>query len=425
MELNDIYVGGFKSQLNIAMEGRGSMDKKGKLYCIIFYLPGVAQHSGNSQDLRETIVKQFSNLKTTRYLCALEKFEQKNHGNIMTLSQAAAAAQVLFKVTLFVELETPINMSALKIEIENRFDSIAKSAASAVSAESAVAVIKSNKCKQEGESDDMIDQEKSSMFYCSKILLNRVKSKKTLLIQLSANDYNCLYSNNIPEDHLSRNYKINKLYEQRDKIIMNQDANFERNRKIFKISKNILTDEKATELRVRSSKEKLREFDVNSCAMNWTKEAAMLWNKRVNYNRPKAREIPQLYLWGPSGVGKSTFVEKLIDFEKMLPFVFFPDKGNFFMQGFDPLIHKVILFEDFNLNDYTIGDIKRLTGAEMHKYSIKGKTGIDLQFFGPIIFASNFMNITNDGLLKNLKIVHAVEPFWEQKSTLTHPIVNH
>lgn len=62
--------------------------------------------------------------------------------------------------------------------------------------------------------------------------------------------------------------------------------------------------------------------------MNWSMDVCVWWNKYCNDFILKR---PCLYLDGPSNVGKTMFIEKLIGKDNM-PFVYYPDVGNFFMQ---------------------------------------------------------------------------------------------
>lgn len=111
-------------------------------------------------------------------------------------------------------------------------------------------------------------------------------------------------------------------------------------------------------------------------------------------------------------MGKSSFVSEMLVGNGCAAqsFVYYADKGNFFMESFDPRMHKVILFGDFDLNNFPAISLEKLVGAKMYEYPAKGRKGRKLQFLGPVIFVSNLINITDKALLARLKIAHAREP---------------
>lgn len=67
----------------------------------------------------------------------------------------------------------------------------------------------------------------------------------------------------------------------------------------------------------------------------------------------------QLYIFDPTNTGKSSLVEQLVG-RQNLKFCFYTGIGKFFMQGFDPFLNKIIIFEEFNINFYKASFLKRL-----------------------------------------------------------------
>lgn len=122
-------------------------------------------------------------------------------------------------------------------------------------------------------------------------------------------------------------------------------------------------------------------------------------------------------MWGPTNVGKSSFVESLID-KQNLKYVFMPGVGKFCIQGFNPEVHKVILFEEFDIKFHHISLLKRLMEGRNYAYPVKCEMDRVLSFYGPIIFVSNY-NIeeccTDEAFLRRLVIVYARRrhPFWK------------
>lgn len=123
----------------------------------------------------------------------------------------------------------------------------------------------------------------------------------------------------------------------------------------------------------------------------------------------------KLYLWGGTNVGKSSLVESLVGRSNM-KYVFYPGVGIFFMQGFDPFFHKIIIFEEFNVNFYKGSFLKRLLEGRQYSYPVKCGPDSVYYFKGPILFISND-NISeicmDNALLGRLKIIHAVQPLWQ------------
>ena len=61
--------------------------------------------------------------------------------------------------------------------------------------------------------------------------------------------------------------------------------------------------------------------------------------------QPETARTSIVRLW-ETCMGKSTFVKQTIG-KTYLTYVFYPEKGHFFMQEFSERRHKVILFEEF------------------------------------------------------------------------------
>lgn len=68
--------------------------------------------------------------------------------------------------------------------------------------------------------------------------------------------------------------------------------------------------------------------------------------------------------------GKSSFVESIIG-KQNLKYVFMPGVGKFFMQGYNPEVHKVILFEEFDIKFHHVRLLKRLMEGRNYAYPVK------------------------------------------------------
>ena len=382
--------------------GGGVRDRIGRLYCMELYVSIREETLPEGQGMRKLILDKFLDLDLDGYLCSMEQVVDGGDGGHLSTMAAADAAVPSIKISLFMELKVPVNMSTLRREVASRVSGICEH-------------FDADEGTNEGRGD-LNAARASREFNCLKVELSRIKSKKTLLKKISSRGEHLL--TNIPRDQLSFSYKVARFAEE------NKDGQFDplhplvrQNWSSYRCLESAVTSRKLNDSRRASSQVRLRLVDIDSCTVKWTREAASLWNERVGSESSKPREIPQLYLWGPTRMGKSTFVlEKLIGGDCAQSFVYYPDKGKYFMETFDPEIHKVILFEEFDVNDFPVNSLKRLAGAEMYKYSVKGKRGRDLQFFGPIIFVSNYLNITDKALLDRLRIFHSIETSYAVKS---------
>lgn len=144
---------------------------------------------------------------------------------------------------------------------------------------------------------------------------------------------------------------------------------------------------------------------------NWSLECAVWWN---TYYKKYTVKRPALYLYGKSNVGKSSFIESLIG-PRNLKYVFYPGVGKFFMQDFDEQYHKVIVFEEFDYQYCCVSMLKRLLEGKAYSYPVKCMSDRVIEFRGPIIFVSNYREITEEAVLNRLKIVHADVPYWHHE----------
>lgn len=99
---------------------------------------------------------------------------------------------------------------------------------------------------------------------------------------------------------------------------------------------------------------------------NWSLQVAVWWNRRIE--SVNLKEL-QLYLWGPSNSGKTTFIERLIGVN--LDYVYYPGIGKFFMQDFDVAYHRVIVFEEFDVKYQIQSMLKRLLEGRAYAYIVK------------------------------------------------------
>lgn len=148
----------------------------------------------------------------------------------------------------------------------------------------------------------------------------------------------------------------------------------------------------------------------------------MIWWNNIVYSLScnlKIYKRKQLFIQGPTNVGKSSVIEMLIG-KHNLKYVYYPGVGKFFMQTFDNSFHKVIVFEEFNFRFYKPSFLKRLLENRCYSYPVKCKDDNVFSFNGPIIFISN-EDITDTcydtALLGRLQIINADCRFWQGTET--------
>lgn len=160
----------------------------------------------------------------------------------------------------------------------------------------------------------------------------------------------------------------------------------------------------------------LRKYE-GQCFDSWMLQCVE-WFKNVVYSIDKNLKIykrKQLFIYGPTNVGKSSLIEKLIG-KCNMKYVYYPGVGKFFMQTFDPFFHKVVIFEEFNYRFYQPSFLKRLLENRVYSYPVKCSSDNIFAFNGPIIFVSNedIRDVCQDeALLGRLLIVNAYCQFWQ------------
>ena len=113
-----------------------------------------------------------------------------------------------------------------------------------------------------------------------------------------------------------------------------------------------------------------------------------------------------------------SFIESLIT-DVNMPFVFYPGTGKFCMAGCDVHFHKVILFKQFEYNFCLPHYLKRLLEGKVYSYPVKGCPDLVFSFTGPIIFISNYEDVTDVALRSRLLFVRASQAYWEGEEVST------
>ena len=90
---------------------------------------------------------------------------------------------------------------------------------------------------------------------------------------------------------------------------------------------------------------------------DWRDECVRWWNHRVHNTNSEMTKQGQLYLSGPSNTGKTEFINKYLLSGINVRNIFkirFEKSNNFMWQSFDPDVHAVVLFDEFNMNEVII-----------------------------------------------------------------------
>ena len=143
----------------------------------------------------------------------------------------------------------------------------------------------------------------------------------------------------------------------------------------------------------------------------WTYDCIKWWNEYWNVTEPWYHKRKALYIYGPANTGKTTFVECMLG-KGNSGSIFYPGVGKFFMQDFDPQYHKVILFEEFDSKFYNSAQLKRLLEGKPFAYPVKGTIDKMITFRGPIIFVSNYDEMTDLPLRSRCLFVSAETPYF-------------
>lgn len=168
----------------------------------------------------------------------------------------------------------------------------------------------------------------------------------------------------------------------------------------------------------------------------WLHEVKDWWNDWIanGYEHKKK----QLYLYGPSNVGKTSFIHHLLsscikyennsslnsntsanrpDFlenmYKMQIFMPTPNEFKYAWQSFDEDIHKLVVIDEFDVSNYEVTDLKKALAGETFVANIKGSISKIITLRIPVILISNLeppsdtISSKYQGIQERLRIVNA------------------
>lgn len=133
------------------------------------------------------------------------------------------------------------------------------------------------------------------------------------------------------------------------------------------------------------------------------------------------RKKEQLYLWGASGVGKTGFIDFILEAitglspDDLSEYIFTPTQNDFkyAYQSFDKDRHIILKIDEFEINDYNIPDFKKAIAGESLVSNTKGGSARKFSIKMPMIFLSNYPPPSSEssqkyiGIIERLKVINA------------------
>lgn len=240
----------------------------------------------------------------------------------------------------------------------------------------------------------------------SSINVQKCNSEKNALVYVTKEDADALYEN-VSVSKLSFFFQLHE-WARRTSVFSYSDPFVCKHRHVYHFIEKSYSDIRR-KMQVSFHGFKPRVFCHQ---VPWAIAVVQWWNKRIITSGLRRQ---QLYLYGDTGFGKSTLVEQLIGRENM-KYVFYPDVGKFAFQDFDVNFHKLILFEEFNIDVHIDSFLKRLLEGRTFAAPVKGCSSKLLSFHGPVIFVSNFEKVQDMALRSRLLFVQADAPYYEAPS---------
>lgn len=151
---------------------------------------------------------------------------------------------------------------------------------------------------------------------------------------------------------------------------------------------------------MRQEKRPLRKYEIaeNEDLSDWERQVVAFWNDWVEHGHSPKK--PQLYLWGPSNTGKTTFITKLLTRCINLPgdddFYYegqvltpTPNEKRFAYEAYEPYQHNVVVVDEFDIEEYNLNDFKRFVAGEPFVVNRKNQPSVRMKARMPMIFISN------------------------------------
>lgn len=232
--------------------------------------------------------------------------------------------------------------------------------------------------------------------------VQKCRSEKSVLKYITKEDKHAFF--NVSVDSLSFFYRMHYWAEHTTYFRLDDPFVVE-HKHLYKYLQSVFNDIKLGECKLQ-----LTPY-VGKVNNEWSSSVVNWWN---GFLRSKGFRRKQLYLWGGTGIGKSTLIEQIIG-EKMMKYVFEVGDGRFAFDGLREDYHKVLLFEEFDWDEWKMKTryLKRLLEGRRFNADMKGNVPLQLQWKDkPVIMISNNMCINDPAIIDRLCIVDAGEIRW-------------
>lgn len=235
--------------------------------------------------------------------------------------------------------------------------------------------------------------------YESNIDCKPCKSKKTLLKYITKHDKTPLFNCSSSKFHF--NYRIydwasnTNTFDIEDDFVTDHRQHLSFLKKYFdsKQKKKILAKNTKLEL-IQSSPDVL-----------WCIKFCLWFNHFITHENFLGNKLRQIYLWGPSNIGKSNLIiQSLFQKSNLEDLAFYPTTKDFAFNELDLNKHKIIIFEEYTKDDVSMNLLKRLLEGLSCSVQRKHKKSLQFKWKHPIIFTSNY-KIEGDEAFKNRFIV--------------------
>lgn len=128
---------------------------------------------------------------------------------------------------------------------------------------------------------------------------------------------------------------------------------------------------------------------VNLVELNYGEQVVFNWLKKNVHdgdNRIVDRPLrqPQLWLWGPPGIGKTSFIQEL---DKYLS-IFYPIYESEYLDGYEDNIYDIAIFDEF-MGQKTITFLNSFIDGSHKRYNVKNAYTVKKQNI-PVVFVSNY-----------------------------------
>jgi hypothetical protein len=260
------------------------------------------------------------------------------------------------------------------------------------------------------------------------IYVGTVKREKNYIIQITNRDINPLHKGvNIGDFSFSCRAlhwaQISKKFKYKDSFVL---ENSSRLKFLKQLHNEIEMDQLDTE-----NVNHLNRFDINNpfshefaplVYSNWANECIEWLNDWIDNGR--TRKDNQLYLYGDSNIGKTTFIKHLLttafgknEYHRQI-FGPTPNEFKYAWQSFNKDLHKIVVIDEFETSNFSTSDLKLALSGETLISNVKGASSVMLKIDIPMIIISNEPPPTRAlsskyiGLMERLHVVHADTPIY-------------